>query len=211
MSHKLAGELPLSDSLTEHTLLPARIVLSSFLRANPNFHLSPLSVVTIPLSSTLCLAPRLPPPSLFHPLAGPRCSRSKIKVYKMFPVCRWNRSANIGSATSFTDSEGTKGRDVDTGVQQRENSPRRRGDKEERSLRNGGHSLASGVYDSCGQRGEGRTRKVETTCRNNVRVFDLKHVTEPHWNQIGARERTLNWLWGTGKLTTGIPKPGYEM
>lgn len=26
----------------------------------------------------------------------------------------------------------------------------------------------------------GRTRKVETTCRNNVRVFDLRHVTEPH-------------------------------
>lgn len=40
----------------------------------------------------------------------------------------------------------------------------------------------------------GKTRKVETTCRNNVRVFDLRHVTEPHWNQIGARERTLNWL-----------------
>ena len=32
-----------------------------------------------------------------------------------------------------------------------------------------------------------------TACWNNVRVFDLKHVTEPHWNQIrGAR--TLNWL-----------------
>lgn len=28
--------------------------------------------------------------------------------------------------------------------------------------------------------GGGRTRKVETTCRNNVRVFDLRHVTEPH-------------------------------
>lgn len=28
--------------------------------------------------------------------------------------------------------------------------------------------------------GRGRTRKVETTCRNNVRVFDLRHVTEPH-------------------------------
>ena len=27
---------------------------------------------------------------------------------------------------------------------------------------------------------DGRTRKVETTCRNNVRVFDLEHVTEPH-------------------------------
>lgn len=34
----------------------------------------------------------------------------------------------------------------------------------------------------CGMRGRGRerTRKVETTCRNNVRVFDLRHVTEPH-------------------------------
>lgn len=30
-----------------------------------------------------------------------------------------------------------------------------------------------------GARG-GRTRKVETTCKNNVRVFDLRHVTEPH-------------------------------
>lgn len=28
VSHKLAGELPLSDSLTEHTLFPARIVSS---------------------------------------------------------------------------------------------------------------------------------------------------------------------------------------
>lgn len=28
--------------------------------------------------------------------------------------------------------------------------------------------------------GGGKTRKVETTCRNNVRVFDLRHVTEPH-------------------------------
>ena len=27
---------------------------------------------------------------------------------------------------------------------------------------------------------EKRSRKVETTCRNNVRVFDLRHVTEPH-------------------------------
>lgn len=38
-----------------------------------------------------------------------------------------------------------------------------------------------------------KERKVGITCWNNVRVFDLKHVTEPHWNQIrGAR--TLNWL-----------------
>lgn len=31
-----------------------------------------------------------------------------------------------------------------------------------------------------GDGGGGKTRKVETTCRNNVRVFDLRHVTEPH-------------------------------
>lgn len=31
-----------------------------------------------------------------------------------------------------------------------------------------------------GRGGGGKTRKVETTCRNNVRVFDLRHVTEPH-------------------------------
>lgn len=30
------------------------------------------------------------------------------------------------------------------------------------------------------KRAGGKTRKVETTCRNNVRVFDLRHVTEPH-------------------------------
>lgn len=45
------------------------------------------------------------------------------------------------------------------------------------------NALATPGRESERKRGEGegeRTRKVETTCRNNVRVFDLRHVTEPH-------------------------------
>lgn len=53
VSHKLAGELPLSDSLTEHTLFPARIVSS--------LHYSPLTPVrssaTSPSSSFLSCYP----------------------------------------------------------------------------------------------------------------------------------------------------------
>lgn len=41
VSHKLAGELPLSDSLTEHTLFPARIVSSLHHSLLTPVHLSP--------------------------------------------------------------------------------------------------------------------------------------------------------------------------
>lgn len=40
VSHKLAGELPLSDSLTEHTLFPARIVSSLYLFPSRSYSLS---------------------------------------------------------------------------------------------------------------------------------------------------------------------------
>lgn len=142
MSHKLAGELPLSDSLTEHTLLPARILSSCSLPPpNPETFTSPPSV----------LAPFLPLP--------------KIKVYKMASV--WVSRVGRGRCSLPSSlTEGAKSRNV------------------------GGNRRGTIAWEGVGRgqtRGERErswsrrgTRKVETTCRNNVRVFDLKHVTEPH-------------------------------
>lgn len=49
----------------------------------------------------------------------------------------------------------------------------------ERLVVGNGETLATRKKKRGGGEG-GKTRKVETTCRNNVRVFDLRHVTEPH-------------------------------
>lgn len=71
VSHKLAGELPLSDSLTEHTLFPARIVSScTILLSLPYAHPQPL--------------PRLPSFPVTLPSRFP-----KIKVYKLTRTCTY--------------------------------------------------------------------------------------------------------------------------
>lgn len=57
VSHKLAGELPLSDSLTEHTLFPARIVSS--------LHYSLLTPVRSSSTSPSSSCPPCYPPSSF--------------------------------------------------------------------------------------------------------------------------------------------------
>lgn len=77
VSHKLAGDLPLSDSLTEHTLFPARIVssLHLFSSHSRNAHPQPL--------------PRPPSSPVTHPLRFP-----KIKVYKLTRTCRWDSSVD---------------------------------------------------------------------------------------------------------------------
>jgi len=67
VSHKLAGELPLSDSLTEHTLFPARIVSSLHLL----FSLPYAQPLPRLLSFPVTLSPRFP----------------KIKVYKLTRTC----------------------------------------------------------------------------------------------------------------------------
>lgn len=72
VSHKLAGELPLSDSLTEHTLFPARIVSSLHLFPSHSFSLSSHSPISLVFSSF-----QLSTPSSFP----------KIKVYKLTRVC----------------------------------------------------------------------------------------------------------------------------
>lgn len=74
VSHKLAGELPLSDSLTEHTLFPARIVSSLYLFPSRSYSLS-LSLHS-PISLVFSSFP-LPTSSSFP----------KIKVYKLTRVC----------------------------------------------------------------------------------------------------------------------------
>lgn len=57
VSHKLAGELPLSDSLTEHTLFPARIVSS--------LHYSLLTPIRSSSTSPSSSFPPCYPPSSF--------------------------------------------------------------------------------------------------------------------------------------------------
>lgn len=56
VSHKLAGELPLSDSLTEHTLFPARIVSSLYLFPSRSYSLS-LSLSSLSDLSRLLFLP----------------------------------------------------------------------------------------------------------------------------------------------------------
>lgn len=79
VSHKLAGELPLSDSLTEHTLFPARIVSS--------LHLFPSRSFSLPLLSCFCSHPLSP--ALLSSLLScyPPSSFPKIKVYKLTRAC----------------------------------------------------------------------------------------------------------------------------
>lgn len=129
VSHKLAGMLPLSDSLTEHTLLPLKRFVAW------------------------------------------RILFSKIKVYKVAFV--W---------VSAMSELGVHEKRIPNG--------RRRESRGWRHIWGGEKDR----YTTDRERGwKTKERKVGTTCWNNVRVFDLKHVTEPHWNQIrGAR--TLNWL-----------------
>lgn len=71
VSHKLAGELPLSDSLTEHTLFPARIVSS--------LHYSLLTPVRSSSTS----------PSFSFLSCYPLSSFPKIKVYKLTRTCTY--------------------------------------------------------------------------------------------------------------------------
>lgn len=73
---------------------------------------------------------------------------------------RTRKAENVGSS-------GWNGRKIGGGKR------RNVGDKKEKKTR----TEREEVED---RRGSGKTRKVETTCRNNVRVFDLRHVTEPH-------------------------------
>lgn len=44
----------------------------------------------------------------------------------------------------------------------------------------GGGSARNWVDQVCAECVRGEGEEEETTCRNNVRVFDLRHVTEPH-------------------------------
>lgn len=91
VSHKLAGELPLSDSLTEHTLFPARIVSSLH-------H----SLLTPPYT----YPPNLPLVFLLFPL--PSLLRfPKIKVYKLTRTCTYV-GLEHGYTTLNEDAESRK-------------------------------------------------------------------------------------------------------